>query len=107
MYTFKIETDLKAYDSFLEANGGQYIQCSRWQNVKTTWNCRYYCGFDEKNEVVGVDTLLIVEEDKKEEIKFDITNYYSKYVRAKNIKIYKKCFYSCKIKIKDYSYIAR
>ena len=47
MYTFKVETDLKAYDDFLKENGGQYIQCSSWQNVKTTWKCTYYCGFDE------------------------------------------------------------
>ncbi len=53
MYTFKIETDLKAYDSFLEANGGQYIQCSAWQNVKTTWNCTYYCGFEGEKRVLA------------------------------------------------------
>ncbi len=47
MYTFRIQEDLKAYDEFICNNGGQYIQCSRWQNVKTTWNCRYYGGFDE------------------------------------------------------------
>ena len=48
MYTFRIQDDLKAYDEFICNNGGQYIQCSRWQKVKTTWNCRYYGGFDER-----------------------------------------------------------
>ena len=46
MYTFQIESDLAAFDAFLEANGGQYIQCSRWQTVKTTWKCTFYSGFD-------------------------------------------------------------
>ena len=54
MYTFREETDLKAYDEFLEKNGGQYIQCSRWQNVKTTWKCRYYCGFEGEERVLAV-----------------------------------------------------
>ena len=52
MYKFILQEDLKAYDEFIEKNKGQYIQCSRWKNVKTTWNCRYYCGFDEKGETV-------------------------------------------------------
>ena len=54
MYTFKIETDLKKYDDFICANGGQYIQCSNWQNVKTTWNCRYYCGYEGEKTVLAV-----------------------------------------------------
>ena len=52
MYTFRIQDDLKAYDEFICNNGGQYIQCSRWQNVKTTWACHYYGGFDEKGTQV-------------------------------------------------------
>ena len=52
MYNFVLQEDLKVYDEFIEKNKGQYIQCSRWKNVKTTWNCRYYCGFDEKGETV-------------------------------------------------------
>ena len=52
MYTFKEEKDLKAYDEFIEENGGWYIQCSRWEKVKTTWKCRYYCGFDETEKRV-------------------------------------------------------
>ena len=55
MYTFRVETDLKAFDDFLNENGGQYIQCSSWQNVKTTWKCTCYCGFDENdNRVLAV-----------------------------------------------------
>ena len=53
MYTFRIETDLKAYDDFICENGGQYIQCSRWQNVKTTWKCSYYCGFEGEKRVLA------------------------------------------------------
>ena len=53
MYTFKLETDLAAYDAFLEAHGGQYIQCSRWQTVKTTWNCSFYSGFDGETRVLA------------------------------------------------------
>lgn len=54
MYTFKKETDLKAYDDFICENGGQYIQCSLWQNVKTTWSCTYYSGFDGDKRVLAV-----------------------------------------------------
>lgn len=54
MFTFKEETDLKAYDKFIEENGGQYIQCSRWQQVKTTWKCRYFCGFDGEKRVLAI-----------------------------------------------------
>ncbi len=54
MYIFKEEQDMKAYDEFIENNGGQYIQCSRWQNVKTTWKCKYYCGFEGEKRVLAV-----------------------------------------------------
>lgn len=54
MYTFKEETDLKAYDDFIEQNGGQYIQCSRWQKVKTTWKCKYFCGFENNTRVLAI-----------------------------------------------------
>lgn len=54
MYTFKEETDLKAYDEFIEQNGGQYIQCSRWQKVKTTWKCKYYSGFENGKRVLAI-----------------------------------------------------
>lgn len=54
MYIFKEETDLQAYDAFIEQNGGQYIQCSRWQKVKTTWKCRYFSGFDGEERVLAI-----------------------------------------------------
>lgn len=54
MFTFKEEHDLAAFDAFLEAHGGQYIQCSRWQTVKTTWKCRYISGFDGDERVLAV-----------------------------------------------------
>lgn len=54
MYTFKEEADLAAYDKFVEENGGWYIQCSRWQNVKTTWKCRYICGFEGEKRVLAI-----------------------------------------------------
>lgn len=54
MYTFRIETDLNKYDEFICANGGQYIQCSAWHNVKTTWKSRYYCGYEGDKIVLGV-----------------------------------------------------
>lgn len=54
MYNFLLQEDLKVYDDFIEKNGGQYIQSSRWQNVKTTWKCRYYCGFEGEKTVLAV-----------------------------------------------------
>ncbi len=60
MYTFKKETDLKAYDDFIETHGGQYIQCSRWEKVKTTWKCAYYSGFENGERVLAV---LVMERD--------------------------------------------
>lgn len=60
MYTFKKETDLKAYDDFIETHGGQYIQCSRWEKVKTTWKCTYYSGFENGERVLAV---LVMERD--------------------------------------------
>ncbi len=60
MYTFKKETDLASYDEYLQKNGGQYIQCSRWQKVKTTWKCSFYSGFEGEERVLGV---LVMERD--------------------------------------------
>lgn len=53
-YTFKEESDLAAFDSFIEQNGGWYIQSSRWQKVKTTWNCRFFSGFCGGERVLAV-----------------------------------------------------
>ncbi len=54
MFTFQDEKDLAAFDAFLETHGGQYIQCSRWQTVKTTWKCRYISGFRDDARVLAV-----------------------------------------------------
>lgn len=54
MYTFRIETDMNSYDDFICCHGGQYIQCSAWQRVKTTWKCSYYCGFQGEERVLAV-----------------------------------------------------
>lgn len=54
MYKFILETDMSAYDDFIETHGGQYIQCSRWEKVKTTWKCRYYSGFENNERVLCV-----------------------------------------------------
>ena len=53
MYIFQDEHDLAAYDAFIETHGGQYIQSSRWQKVKTTWKCRYVSGFDGDTRVLA------------------------------------------------------
>ena len=54
MYIFRQETDLAAYDRFIEENGGQYIQCSRWEKVKTTWKCRFFSGFENEKRVFAI-----------------------------------------------------
>lgn len=53
MYTFRIVEDMQAYDDFICKNGGQYIQCSRWEKVKTTWNCRFYGGYEGDRMVLA------------------------------------------------------
>lgn len=60
MYNFKFETDAKAYDEYIEANGGWYIQSSRWEKVKTTWKCDRVIGFDGDEIVLAA---LIMERD--------------------------------------------
>lgn len=45
MYDFRIEKDLTAFDNFVEANKGSYLQCSKWAEVKKSWGARFYSGF--------------------------------------------------------------
>ncbi len=45
MYDFRIEKDLTAFDNFAEANKGSYLQCSKWAEVKKSWDSRFYSGF--------------------------------------------------------------
>lgn len=51
MYKFSVEKDFKAYDEYLIANGGTYMQCSLWPKVKTQWTSHFYCGFDGDKRV--------------------------------------------------------
>ena len=52
MYDFKIETDLTAFDNFVKANKGSYLQCSKWPEVKTSWGSRFYSGFFGEERVL-------------------------------------------------------
>lgn len=58
-YTFKQETDLEAFENFVLANGGIYMQSAKWAQVKLEWNCRFYSGFD--GEGSRVLTALVME----------------------------------------------
>lgn len=46
MYTFQTETDLTAFESFVKANGGIYLQSAKWADVKKDWTHAFYSGFD-------------------------------------------------------------
>ena len=52
MYDFSIETDLTAFDNFVQANKGSYLQCSKWPLVKTSWGSRFYSGFKGEKRVL-------------------------------------------------------
>lgn len=58
MYTFRIETDLDAFESFVKNNGGQYLQSAKWPQVKLDWKPYFYTGFDGEKRVL---TALILE----------------------------------------------
>ena len=59
MVTFKTETDLEAFEAFVLAHGGIYMQSAKWAQVKLEWNSRFYAGF---NEAGGrVLTALVLE----------------------------------------------
>ena len=53
MYNFKIETDKKAYDEYIESHGGWYIQSSRWERVKEAWKCTFVSGFQGDEMVLA------------------------------------------------------
>lgn len=61
MYRFEPETNLEAFDQFVEEHHGQYQQCSLWPKVKTAWGSHLYSGFDEAGE--RVLTCLVLERD--------------------------------------------
>lgn len=52
MYDFRIETDLIAFDNFVKANKGSYLQCSKWPEVKTSWGSSFYSGFFGEERVL-------------------------------------------------------
>lgn len=52
MYDFRIETDLIAFDGFVKANKGSYLQCSKWPEVKASWGSRFYSGFFGEERVL-------------------------------------------------------
>ena len=52
MYDFRIETDLIAFDNFVKANKGSYLQCSKWPEVKTGWGSNFYSGFFGEERVL-------------------------------------------------------
>ncbi len=46
MYTFQHESDLAAFEAFVKANGGIYLQSAKWADVKKDWTHAFYSGFD-------------------------------------------------------------
>ena len=53
MYTFRTESDPAAFEAFVLAHGGIYMQSAKWAQVKKEWNSRFYAGFDgEGNRVL-------------------------------------------------------
>ncbi len=58
MLEFRIETDLKEFDRFVEAQKGSFLQCSRWPQVKTVWKPYFYSGFRDGERVL---TCLVLE----------------------------------------------
>ncbi len=59
MYTFRKEEDLNAFEDFVLANGGIYMQSAKWAQVKLEWNARFYSGFGDHGE--RVLTALVME----------------------------------------------
>ena len=58
-YTFKQEPDLAAFEAFVLAHGGIYMQSAKWAQVKLEWFSRFYSGFDGTG--TRVLTALIME----------------------------------------------
>ncbi len=53
MIEFKVETDLKAYDEFINEKKGSFIQCSRWPEIKVVWKPYFFCGFRDGERVLA------------------------------------------------------
>ncbi|MEG2051689.1 MAG: peptidoglycan bridge formation glycyltransferase FemA/FemB family protein [Oscillospiraceae bacterium] len=58
MYEFKIENDLNAFDEFVVANGGSFLQCSKWPKVKEAWSPLFYSGFFGEERVLTCLVLV-------------------------------------------------
>ena len=58
MYTFREETDLQAFESFVLENGGWYLQSAKWAEVKTGWDHLYYSGFEGETRVLTALVLI-------------------------------------------------
>ena len=58
MYTFRTESDLHAFEAFVKANRGQYLQSAKWPQVKQDWKPYFYAGYKENTCVL---TALILE----------------------------------------------
>ena len=58
MYTFRKATDLNAFEQFVLANGGWYLQSAKWADVKQDWNHYFYTGFHGDTRVL---TALVLE----------------------------------------------
>lgn len=58
-YTFNTEKDMEAFEAFVLANGGNYLQSEKWSRVKLEWKSRFYSGFSKNGE--RVLTALIME----------------------------------------------
>lgn len=58
-YTFRIENDKNAFEEFVLANGGIYMQSAKWADVKKEWRSTFYSGFDKNS--TRVLTALFME----------------------------------------------
>lgn len=58
-YIFKTENDKNAFEEFVLANGGLYMQSAKWADVKLEWKSELYSGFSESGE--RVLTALVME----------------------------------------------
>ncbi len=51
MLEFRKETNIQAYDEFINEHKGSFIQCSRWPEIKTAWKPYFYSGFENGERV--------------------------------------------------------
>ncbi len=58
MYTFQQESDLAAFEAFVKANGGIYLQSAKWADVKKDWTHAFYSGFDANGARVLTALIL-------------------------------------------------